>query len=149
MDIKITIEREHLILLVVILAVATIINYSLAQVPAGVQGHDLTEIFTNTTNNLDDNPEDNLIDVEDIKQGPESGLDADTLDGYNSSDLLGGGGQPFLIYDIIGGPDFDSCDETCNNYNKTCAFSWQLSGDYVQLLDNCTVTTADKCACWP
>ena len=153
--VNINITRKNLILLVIVLVLATIINYTIAQVPSGSQGHGLAELFISEGNTLDDNPADNLIDVADIKQGSGSGLDADTVDGLDSTELGGGGGE-FNVVEIDCGlqlPTFTCRDAAACGATK-CAAALRR-GTYGDKVMACTTTCGDMgayilaCMCRP
>jgi hypothetical protein len=124
MVVNININRKHLIFLIIVLAVATVINYTIAQ--GGTQSHPYSEITL---------PAGGAV-------WPD--LNADMVDGYNATDFASAG--PFDIQ--LKGLATD-CNEKCSSLGKQCAFATIDGGGYVAELASCSTTGTRQCACWP
>ncbi|MBU4340989.1 MAG: hypothetical protein KJ928_00150 [Candidatus Altiarchaeota archaeon] len=140
--ININISRKHIISLVFIVAVATFINYTIAQ--GGVQSHPISEVT-----NLDANG-DGVVDLAN---------NSNYLGGQLPAYYEGGGATPMVVYQGSAA-DVDWCTPTgangcttlCSNQGgKTCAFEYELTSNYVKGMRACTTGTCASdtyCACY-
>lgn len=135
--ININIGRKHLLVFLIMVAIATVINYTLAQ-GGGTQSHPYTQI--------------------ELPAGVWTGLNADMVDGQNATDLGGGGGE-LIICPSLGKTCTNACDQNtqCGGGSKTCAYGFQygncLDPSYASItcvtdIKACS-SVSTKCACWP
>ncbi|MBU4266081.1 MAG: hypothetical protein KKE96_02520 [Candidatus Altiarchaeota archaeon] len=126
--ININISRKHIISLVFIVAVATFINYTIAQ--GGVQSHPISEVT-----NLDANG-DGVVDLAN---------NSNYLGGQLPAYYEGGGcAGPFSVQ--LKGLSAD-CDTKCSSLGKTCAFATLDGGGYVLDLASCSTGGTRQCVC--
>jgi len=130
--ININISRKHILFLVFIVAVATFINYTIAQ--GGVQSHPISEVT-----DLDANV-DGVVDL------------------ANNSNYLGG---QLPAYYEGGGGAFETetkgastCEVTCTDAGRSgCAFCYNYDGgppaNIVYILECAQYASCTHCVCWP
>jgi len=143
MDIKINIERKHLLILIVILAIATVINYTIGQIPSGEQGHAAAEVYPGTFQTGDYVLPGNLSVSDNLTAG------TICLGGDCQSSWPAGGGE-FVILTSPG----SKCSTACAAYGG-CAFGANDGGGFVDKLVDCDYGASpvpgwpEWCACWP
>lgn len=129
MNLNININRKYLIVFIIALVAATVVNYTIAQ--GGTQSHPYSQIELPASGAVWPN------------------LNADMVDGYNATDL-GGGGAFVMVTN--GGPSAQpNCELKCGAGN--CAFGYTNDGTgYMKWIDDCTNSLwgnqPTHCACW-
>ena len=136
--ININISRKHIISLVFIVAVATFINYTIAQ--GGVQSHPASEVAAGTFAAGDyvfDGTDSNKVDIK-------GQLCFDDTDCNVAWPAAGGCSAPFSVQ--LKGLSAD-CDTKCSSLGKTCAFATLDGGGYVLDLASCSTGGTRQCVC--
>ncbi len=133
--ININISRKHILFLVFILAVATVINYTIAQ--GGTQSHPISEVTDLDTN------VDGVVDLAN---------NSNYLGGQLPSYYEGGGcAAPLTQRDFTPGGPGENCVNECNEISKDCAFGID-NGDWGDRVEACNWASysaggGDQCMC--